>query len=377
MASYPPPPTNAIDWSNVGFKVREVNGHIESTYSKSTGKWTAPRFVRSPFLNLHGMAPGLNYGQQCYEGLKAFRGPGDKTINVFRPEMNAKRMQRSAECISIPPVPVDHFLKSVHLAVALNAEFVPPHDTGAAMYVRPLLFGSSAQLGLNPPEEYTFLVFVLPTGVYHGVNPVKALILDDFDRAAPHGTGSYKVGGNYAPVLRYSEKARNEGYGITLHLDSQTRRVIDEFSTSAFLGVLKKGDDVEIVVPDSNNVIESVTADSVCGIAQDLGWKVTKRPITYEELPQFEEVMAAGTAAALVPIKSITRGNDTFKYRDASDEPGPVVVELLTRLKGIQLGKIEDKHGWRQAVSEAKKGSYELEDEPTNGVKQGEVDKLP
>ncbi|KAF2221827.1 aminotransferase [Elsinoe ampelina] len=377
MTSFPPPPTSTIDWSNVGFKVREVNGHIESTYSKSTGKWTTPRFVRSPFLSLHGMAPGLNYGQQCYEGLKAFRAPGDKTINIFRPNKNAERMQRSAESISIPQVPVEHFLKSVHLAVALNAEFVPPHDTGAAMYIRPLLFGSSAQLGLNPPEEYTFLVFVLPTGVYHGVNPVKALILDNFDRAAPHGTGSYKVGGNYAPVLRYSEQARNEGYGITLHLDSQTRTVIDEFSTSAFLGVKKQGNETEIVVPDSNNVIESVTADSVCDIARDLGWKVTKRPISFEELPEFEEVMAAGTAAALVPIKSITRGKDTFKYRDASDEPGPVVVELLTRLKGIQLGKIEDKHSWRATVSEAEKGTYDSEESETNGVKKGEVDKLP
>ncbi|PSK55384.1 hypothetical protein B9Z65_2773 [Elsinoe australis] len=376
MAAFPPPPTTSIDWSNVGFKIREVNGHIESTYSKTTGKWTSPRFVRSPYLSLHGMAPGLNYGQQCYEGLKAFRHPGDKSISIFRPSKNAARMQRSAESISIPPVPTDHFLKCVHLAVALNAEFVPPHETGAAMYIRPLLFGSSAQLGLNPPEEYTFLVYVVPTGVYHGVHPVKALILDDFDRAAPHGTGSYKVGGNYAPVLRYSEKARNEGYGITLHLDSQTRRVIDEFSTSAFLGVLKKGEEVEIVVPDSNNVIESVTAESVCDIAKDLGWKVSKRPITYEELPEFEEVMAAGTAAALVPIKSITRGKDTFNYRDASDEPGPVVVELLTRLKGIQLGKIDDKHSWCEKVEQAKNGSYEAEEEHTNGVKPGEVDKL-
>lgn len=381
--SFPPPPTTSIDWNDVGFKVREVNGHIESHYSKSTGQWSKPRFVRSPYLSIHGMAPGLNYGQQCYEGLKAFRGPGDNTVSIFRPSKNAARMQRSAESISIPPVPTEHFVKCVRLAVGLNAEFVPPHDTGAAMYVRPLLFGSSAQLGLSPPEEYTFLVYVLPTGVYHGVNPVKALILDDFDRAAPHGTGSYKVGGNYAPVLRYSEKARNEGYGITLHLDSQTRRVIDEFSTSAFLGALKTGDDdIELVVPDSDNVIESVTADSVCNIARDLGWKVSKRPITYEELPEFEEVMAAGTAAALVPIKSITRGKDEFKYRGASDEPGPIVVKLLTTLKGIQMGKIGDKHSWLDTVVTPEEGSFgrEEEDDHTNGgkgVKRGAVDQLP
>jgi branched-chain amino acid aminotransferase len=148
------------------------------------------------------MAPALNYGQQCYEGLKAYRSPDDKTINVFRPQSNAERMQHSASAISIPHVPTEHFRHCVQLAVSLNAEFVPPHRTGSSMYVRPLLFGSSAQLGLSPPEEYTFVVFVMPTGVYHGVHPVDALILEDFDRAAPNGTGSAKVGGNYAPVLR-------------------------------------------------------------------------------------------------------------------------------------------------------------------------------
>ena len=271
------------DWDNIGFRVREVNGHIESTYSKKTGKWTPPKFVEDPFLRLHGMAPGLNYGQQCYEGLKAFRSPDDQSINIFRCQQNAERMQHSASFISIPEVPVDHFRNCVHLAVSLNAEFVPPHRTGAAMYIRPLLFGSSAQLGLSPPEEYTFLVYVLPTGVYHGTHPVAALILEDFDRAAPEGTGSAKVGGNYAPVLRWSDKARDEGHGITLHLDSKTRTEIDEFSTSGFVGIHgdASGDpkNVSLVVSDSRNVIKSVTADSVFEIAKSFGWKVEKRAV--------------------------------------------------------------------------------------------------
>ena len=226
------------------------------------------------------MAPGLNYGQQCYEGLKAFRGPDDKTINIFRPRKNAARLQHSASFISIPLVPIDHFLHCVRIAVAMNAEYVPPHATGAAMYIRPLLFGSSAQLGLNPPQEYTFCVYVLPTGVYHGTHPVDAVILEEFDRTAPHGTGSAKVGGNYAPVLRWSEKARDEGYGITLHLDSKTRTEIDEFSTSGFIGVHKKEDGTAtLVVPNSANIVDSVTSDSVCQIAQSFGWKVEKRRV--------------------------------------------------------------------------------------------------
>lgn len=347
MASYPPEPINTIDWNNVGFKIREVAGHVESTYSKQTGKWTAPVFVEDPFLRIHGMAPGLNYGQQCYEGMKAFRGPDGK-INIFRPNKNAERMQHSASFISIPEVPTEHFLECIKLAVGMNAAYVPPYETGAAMYIRPLLFGSSAQLGLNPPEEYTFVVYVIPTGVYHGTHPVDALILESFDRAAPEGTGSAKVGGNYAPVLRWSEKAYKEGYGITLHLDSKTRSVIDEFSTSAFIGVKKDGEKVKLVASNSKNVIKSVTADSILKIAESFGWEVESREIPYEELRSFEEVLAAGTAAALVPIRSITyeSKNDKISYQAAAEEPGPTCVKLLTTLKGIQQGKIDDQFGW-------------------------------
>lgn len=226
------------------------------------------------------MAPALNYGQQVYEGLKAFRTPGDSSIQIFRPDRNASRMQHSAECVSIPPVPVDMFIDACRAAVALNAEWVPPHDTGAAMYVRPQIYGSSAQLGLSPPEEYTFCVYVLPTGVYHGVHPVRCLILDEFDRAAPNGTGSAKVGGNYAPVMRWSDKARKEGFDITLHLDSATHSEVDEFSTSGFIGALVDGENVTIVVPDSKNVINSVTSESVQGIAKTFGWKVEQRSVS-------------------------------------------------------------------------------------------------
>ncbi|KAK1758279.1 aminotransferase [Echria macrotheca] len=377
MAPFPPPPVNTIDWSNVGFRVREVNGHIESHYSVKTGQWTPPTFVADPYMRIHGMAPALNYGQQAYEGLKAFRLPGDDTIAIFRPDRNAARLQHSAEFISIPPVPTELFLTAVKAAVALNAEFVPPHETGAAMYIRPQIYGSSAQLGLNPPEEYTFCVFVLPTGVYHGTHPVKALIMDDFDRAAPNGTGSAKVGGNYAPVLRWSERARNEGYGITLHLDSKSHEEIDEFSTSGFIGALVDREDVTLVVPDSKAVIDSVTSDSIQEIARSFGWKVEKRSIKYSELPNFTEVMAAGTAAALVPIRSITRrasrnspyslpasaeghARVTFKddeqtvsyIPDGQEDAGSICLRLLTQLKGIQLGKIKDEFGWRFEVKE-------------------------
>lgn len=265
-------------------------------------------------------------------------------------------MKNSAAFVSIPPVPVKHFLNCVHLATALNAEFVPPHHTGAALYIRPILFGSSAKLSLNPPDEYTFCVYVLPVGVYHGERPVDALILEQFDRAAPEGTGSAKVGGNYAPVLRWSEQAKTEGFGITLHLDSQTRTFIDEFSTSGFVGLKEDEGSYTIVVPDSKSVIKSVTSDSVCEIAKSFGWKLEKRPIPYDELPSFSEVMAAGTAAALLSVQSITMRskNDKFMYGNQSDKYGPACTKLLHTLKGIQRGTIKDTFDWLDYVEEPK-----------------------
>jgi branched-chain amino acid aminotransferase len=224
------------------------------------------------------MAPALNYGQQAFEGMKAFRTPDDK-ITLFRPQKNAARLEHSAEVVSIPPVPEDFFIECVNAAVSLNASYVPPHETGASLYIRPLVFGSSPQLGLSPPEEYTFCVYVLPVGVYHGVHPVDALVLEDFDRAAPDGTGHAKLGGNYAPVMRHSDKAREHGYDITLHLDSKTRTEIDEFSTSGFIGVKKDGDNITLVVPDSKCVIASVTSDSTLEIAKSFGWKIECRPV--------------------------------------------------------------------------------------------------
>lgn len=336
--------------------------------------------MASPFLSIHGMAPGLNYGVQSYEGMKAFRTPSG-SITIFRPDQNAKRMMHSAEYISVPPVPEDHFLECVRLAVAMNAEYVPPHETGAAMYIRPLLFGSSAQLGLNPPDEYTFVVFVMPTGVYHGFHAVDCLILEDFDRAAPEGTGSAKIGGNYAPVLRHSERARQKGYDITLHLDSKTRTEVDEFSTSGFIGVRQDGETTTLVVPDSKNVIKSVTSESTCQIGRDLfGFKVEKRKILYEELKEFKEVMAAGTAASLVPIKSITKGSDKFEYPVTENgEPGPVCTKLLTTLKGIQQGRIKDTFGWNYEVTPA--SPKDFAGEGMNGVNGDvhphKIDELP
>lgn len=194
-------------------------------------------------------------------------------------------MQHSAEVVSIPPVPIEHFITAINVAVARNAEWVPPYESGAALYIRPVLFGSSGHLALTPPTEYTFCVYVHPFSSYHGVAPLPAVVMEHFDRAAPKGTGHAKVGGNYAPVMKWSQAASKEGFPMTLHLDSKTGEEIDEFSTSGFMGVRLEVQDNEqervvLVVPKSDNIINSVTSNSLMEIGKRLGYQVENRSVS-------------------------------------------------------------------------------------------------
>lgn len=268
-------------------------------------------------------------------------------VQIFRPSKNAARMMRSVAFLSIPPVPETHFLRCVNMAVARNTQYVPPHGASAALYIRPIIFGTSATLSMASPEDYTFCVYVTPVGVAYSVDPIRALILEEYDRVAPKGTGPAKVGGNYSPLVRHIEKARASDYGILLHLDSKTRMEVDEFSMSGFVGIKTHDQDgnsgnsssYTVVVPYPTRAIESVTSDSVCEIALKLlGWGVERRAVDYEELPSFSEVLAVGTAGTLVPIKSITRESthDVFSYTGSFDnKPGPCCAKLLSLLKGI------------------------------------------
>lgn len=339
-------------------------------------------------MRIHGLAPGLNYGQQVFEGLKAFRTPGTPgtpgAIALFRPDRNALRLQHSAGVLNMPHVPTALFLDACRAAIARNAEYVPPHETGWALYCRPLLLASSPQFPPGEPDECTFAVFVLPTaagaeegGGERAPRPIRALVLDAFDRAAPRGTGTAKAGGNYAGLLRWSGRARAEGFGATLHLDSAKRELVDEFGLCGFLGVLcAEGDeeDVTLVVPESSCAIDSLTSDSVQTIARDWGWKVVRRPVSYTELTTFSEVLGAGTAMGMVPIRSITRrreptaarlppgprvlidgdeetGTETVVYiPDGQEDGGPVFQKLSALFRALQQGREPDKFGWRFEV---------------------------
>ena len=338
-------PKEGIDWANLGFGFSEVNCHIR--YVWRDGKWSEGEFIKKPEITMHIGASCLHYGQECFEGMKAFRQKDGKIV-VFRPEENAKRMARTAERCVMPAIPVDMFVEAVDKVVRANEEYVPPYGTGGSLYIRPLLIGTGPQIGVAPAKEFTFMVIVMPVGAYYkgGLKPVRAVILDDWDRAAPLGMGDVKVGGNYAASLYAHEKAKREGWPVELYLDAKTHQYVEEFSTSNFLGITKDG---TYVTPDSRSVLPSITNLSLMQCAEDLGWKVERRPIPYTEIKEFAEVAACGTAVVVTPVWEITRGDDVIVISD-KDAVGEHLQKLYETVQGIQYGVLEDVHGWCHEV---------------------------
>lgn len=313
-------PSTSIDWEKLGFKERDVNGLVRVTFKD--GKWGKLEISKDHHLNIHAAAPCINYGQQAFEGIKAFRSK-DGSVKVFRPQENWSRMNLSARMASMPELPEELFLEAIKVAVALNLEYVPPYKknaSGGALYIRPLLIATGPMLMLGAPDEFTFLVWVTPVGSLYGsgaeIPAVDGFVLDTFDRSAPMGTGHTKLGSNYAPVFAPTAAAKKQGYAITLHLDSATHTNVDEFSTSNALAIQKEGDQTTLVVPESTSILRSVTKVSVVEIAEKLcGWKVDLRQVAFDELKQgkFAEFMAAGTAA--VSSQTIPSHSDTLLLR--------------------------------------------------------------
>ena len=334
-----------IDWKSLGFGFTDVNCHIR--YVWKDGKWGEGEFVKDPTITMHIGASCLHYGQECFEGMKAFCQKDGKVV-LFRPEENARRMMRTAQRTVMPPVPVEMFIEAAEKVVKANIEYVPPYGTGGSMYIRPLLIGTGPQIGVAPANEYTFIMMVMPVGAYYkgGLKPVRAVILDDWDRAAPHGMGDVKVGGNYAASLYAHEKAKKEGWPVELYLEAKEHKYVEEFSTSNFLGIKADG---TYVTPDSCSVLPSITNMSLKQCAADLGWKVECRQIPYEEIKEFKEVAACGTAVVVTPVWEITRGSEVIRISEPN-EVGPHLQKLFDMVQGIQYGVLPDAHGWCHEV---------------------------
>ena len=312
------------------------------------GAWGELEVSTSEYVNLHIAATCLHYGQEAFEGLKVFRGVDGK-VRIFRWEENAKRMQNSAFGIMMANVPEELFKEAVFKAVKLNEKYIPPYGEGASLYVRPLLIGSGPQVGVKPAKEYLFMVFVGPVGPYfkEGFNPVTVQIVRDYDRAAPLGTGVYKVGGNYAASLRPGERAHDEGFSSVLFLDAREKKFIDEAGPANFFGIK----DNTYVTPNSQSILPSITNMSLRTIAKDMGLTVEQRSIAVEELSDFEEVGACGTAAVISPIKKIQDRETGKVYEYCKDgKAGPISTKLNNRLRGIQEGTLEDKFNWNTII---------------------------
>ena len=337
-----------LDWANLGFAVRETNGVLVSRFID--GKWTEPTRETGP-VELSPYALALNYANTCFEGLKAFRG-ADGVVRIFRPDENARRLIRSAEFLDMPAPSEELFIEMCAEYVRWNIDFLPPYGYNASMYLRPLLIGTDKQLNLKSPVEATFIMMGIPAGSYSGaksLTPVTAVISRDFDRAAPHGTGSYKLSANYAPSFHAYNTAHALGFQELLFLDPATKTKIDEFGSSNFFGIK----DGTFVTPLSNSVLPSITNKSLQAVAQDLGLKVEKRVVPYEELETFEEVNACGTAVVITPICSITDKpalkSETVTRVFHFGGPGvcgPVSRKLYETLRGIQDGTVPDTHSW-------------------------------
>lgn len=335
-----------IDWSTLGFGYMKTDFNIRCTYKN--GAWGELEVSDSEYITMHMAATSLHYGQEAFEGLKAFRGK-DGRVRIFRMDENAKRMLSSSEGTMMAKLPVEKFVEAVVKVVKLNERFVPPYESGAALYIRPFLFGTGAQVGVKPANEYMFVIFVTPVGPYFkgGFQPTPFVIMREFDRSAPLGMGKYKVGGNYAASLVAGAKAHELGYSNVFYLDAKEKKYIDECGAANFFGIKNN----TYVTPKSSSILPSITNKSLMVLAEEMGMKVEQRQVPVEELATFEEAGACGTAAVISPIERIDDYDEKKSYVFTKDgKPGAISEKLFNKLRAIQYGDEPDTHGWVTVV---------------------------
>ncbi len=333
-----------IDWDNLWFAYRPTNTYVKVEYKN--WKWWTVESVKWDTITLPIAATCLHYGQQIFEGMKAFRQQ-DTTISIFRPEENALRMQNSAKRVMMQAPNTELFINVVKQAVQENEAFVPPYGSGASLYIRPLLLWTQAQIGVKPSEEYTFLVFVMPVGAYYkdGLSPIQAIIAYDYDRAAPLGVGNCKVWGNYASGMQAGAFAHQQWYNVELYLDAKEKKYIDECGTANFFAI--KWD--KYITPHSDSILPSITNKSLRILAEKNGLTVENRKIAVEELSAFDEVWACGTAAVITPISKIYNPH-TDKTYHFGDQVWPITKKLYEQFVGIQYGDLPDEYWWNVRV---------------------------
>lgn len=338
-----------LDWANLGFQYQKTDFRFSANWKE--GAWNEGKLLSSESIDMHEGAPALHYAQQCFEGMKA-QTAADGRILLFRPELNTERMDLAASRLLMPAVPRELFMRGVEEAVRANYAWIPPYGSGASLYIRPMLIGVGENLGLKPAQEFEFRVFVSPVGPYYkqaGLSVI-SLAVSDVDRAAPRGTGSYKVGANYAGGLLATKLAQEIGANEALYLDSKESRYIDEAGSANILIYTK--DDV-LLTPKSDAILPSITRRSIMTLAaEQLGMRTEERAIDLRaEFSTFKEAAACGTAAVLSPIGKIWFDGEWHNVGDIESGAGPVMQKVYDLLVGIQKGELEDKYGWCHEVA--------------------------
>ena len=330
-----------IDWSNLKFGYMKTDYNVRCYYHN--GEWGEIEVSSDENISLHMAAICLHYGQEAFEGLKAFRCPDGK-VRIFRMEENAARMQSTSRGIEMAEMPTDKFCEMVKKVVHLNERFIPPYESGAALYIRPLLIGITPDVGVKPAQDFLFIIFTTPVGPYFkgGFATNNYVIMRDYDRAAPLGTGCYKVGGNYAASLKANVTAHKAGYAGEFYLDAKEKKYIDECGAANFFGIKNN----TYITPKSSSILPSITNKSLQQIALDLGLKVEARQIPEEELATFEEAGACGTAAVISPINRIDDLEKGLQYQIAKNgEPGPISTKLYIAQHSIRYRRRSPRMG--------------------------------
>lgn len=331
-----------LDWGELGFAYVKTDKRYMSRWRD--GAWDGGELVDDEHMTIHECAGVLHYCQAGFEGLKAYRAPDGRVV-AFRPDLNAERLDQTCDALMMPRLPKGRFVEAVDRLVNANLGFVPPHGSGATLYIRPYIFGSGVVIGVAPAPEFTFRVFCTPVGPYYkgGAKSMRAVI-SRFDRAAPRGTGHIKAGLNYAMSLLPHEEARENGFGDCIFLDAATRTHIEEASGANVIFVTKDG---KIVTPKSPSILPSVTRRSLMVVATDmLGLQVEERPVAYAEVPEFVECALCGTAAVLSPVGSLIDGDREIVFRDSADTMGPITAKLRETLVKIQTCELDGPAGW-------------------------------
>ena len=333
--------SDLLDWKNLGFSYIKTDYRFIARWKD--GKWDNGELTTDSTLHIHEGSTALHYGQQCFEGLKAYRCK-DGSINLFRPDQNAKRMQNTCDRLLMPQVPTELFIRACKEVVKANEKWVAPYGTGATLYLRPFVIGVGENIGVRPAPEYLFCVFCCPVGAYFkgGMKPSNFLVTD-YDRAAPHGTGGVKVGGNYAASLLPHELAAKRQFADAIYLDPKTHTKIEEVGAANFFGITR---DNKFITPLSPSILPSITKYSLLHLAKErLGMETIEGDVYINELDKFAEAGACGTAAVISPIGGIQYGDD-FHVFYSETEVGPITKRLYDELTGIQFGDVEAPEGW-------------------------------